>query len=512
MKIDHVGLLPIYLAAATAILVLVADLLGPQGVAVATRDGAVAPSPLRVGFTAGTAIVGSLATLLASVVVHLDSDEPRVAFCAGQVGFGEGITPAQCSWTFDDAAALVAGLVAALVIVVLLLSLPLLRSGAAPVGEFCFLLACSLAGGVALGGARDLITLIIALETLTLPIYILVGMRRADRAAAEGAVTFLLTSVVATAIALLGAALLYASTGAVHLDELVSALALDGQLRPVAGAGLLLLLGGLAFKVAAVPAHAWAPTTYDGAPVPIALYLSTASKLGGIVAIIYVVAGAGEEWWHVTGPALAVLAAGTLLVGSLVALRQQRMTRLVAWSSVAQTGFILAPLAGLAVSQPDAVGSTVAYTLVYLVVEVAAFAGIVALRPRGADGGTLDDYTGLGRTAPLRAGAFAFALIGLAGLPPALAGLFAKVFVVRSLVGAGIWWLAVVVALASVIGLAVYLRPLVALYRPAPAPRGRGSLVVGGVLAVATVVAVVIGFAPDVLLRVGEQVAGIAYR
>jgi len=179
---------------------------------------------------------------------------------------------------------------------------------------------------------------------------------------------------------------------------------------------------------------------------------------------------------------------------------------------VAQTGFILAPLAGLAVSPTVAVRATVAYTLVYLMVEVAAFAGVIALRPRGADGGALDDYTGLGRTAPWRAGAFAFGLIGLAGLPPALAGLFAKVFVMRALVETKIWWLAVLVALASVVGLAVYLRPLVALYRDAPAPRSRGSVVVASVLGLATITAIVFGFAPDLLLRLADSVATLPLR
>lgn len=493
MTIDHVGLLPVYLAAGTAVLVLLADLIAP-----------------RVTLVVGTATAGAVATLVAAVWVHGSSGDSRVSFCAGG-GTGEGAAPAQCSWSFDYAAMLVAVLISVLVVAVLVLSLPMLRADAAPVGEFCFLLACSLTGGVALGGARDLITLIIALETLTLPVYVLVGMRRADRAAAEGAVTFLLTSVVATAVTLLGAALVYTGTGEVHFDRLVGALAVSGPLRPVAGAGLIVLLAGLAFKVAAVPAHAWAPTTYDGAPVPVALYLSTASKLGGIVAIVFVVAGAGEEWWHVTGPTLAVVAAVTLLAGSVAALRQQRMTRLIAWSSVAQTGFIIAPLAGLAVSQAVAVRATIAYTLVYLLVEVAAFAGVVVLRPRAADGGTLADYTGLGRTAPWHAAAFAFALVGLAGLPPALAGLFAKVFVLQGLVGTGIWWLAIVTALASVIGLAVYLRPLAALYQSAPAPKARLSVAAGLVLGAATVAAIVVGFAPDLLLRVGEQVAEVAY-
>ncbi|HLL68370.1 MAG TPA: proton-conducting transporter membrane subunit [Micromonosporaceae bacterium] len=500
--IDSVALLPTYAAAGTAVLVLLVDLLLPGRRA----------APVAV------AAAGALLTAVAAGWVG--SGPVRATFCSAGAG---------CSFVADPIAALVAGVFAFLTLAVLGLSWPLLRAwpqaGTAPAGEYAFLLSCSLAGGVVLGGARDLITLIVAVETLTLPLYILVGLRRRTPASASAAVTFFLVSVVSTAVALLGAALLYAATGAVHFARLGAALApaATGAQPPgpaeLVGVGAVLLLGGLAFKVAAVPMHAWAPTTYDGAPVPIAGYLSTASKLGGVVAIVLVVTGPLRSEAALTGPVLGTLAVLTMTVGNLVALRQRRMIRLLAWSSVAQSGYILAPLA-----VTDGRGPALAYTIFYVVLELGAFAAIVALRG-AADGGLIADYRGVARRSPWIAGALILALAGLAGLPPGLAGLFAKVTIVRPLIDGGAGWLAVVVVLNAVIGLAYYLRTAVTLFAPAPtspgdavetaAPRVAPGIPDGGrlpgggwpvLLAVGAtaVLAVVLGFLPQIVLDAAQ--------
>ncbi|MGC5290121.1 NADH-quinone oxidoreductase subunit N [Micromonospora sp. DT231] len=490
-SVDNVALLPAYLAAGTAVLVLITDLLlaRPRATIVVAALGAL-------GTAVGAALVGAAGE--------------RRTFCVG----------GDCSWIFGGRAALVGAVVALLTLGVLGLSVPALRGGRSPVGEYCFLLACSMTGGVVLGAAGDLITLIVALETLTLPLYVLVGLRRGSLASAEAALTFFVVSVVATTITLLGAALLYAVTGGLHLDRLGALLAERPEVRdlPLTTAAVALLLVGLAFKVAAVPFHAWAPATYDGAPLPVAAYLSTASKLGGLVALLAVMRQAlpAEQ----TGPVLAVLAVLTMTVGNLVALRQRRTVRLLAWSSVAQAGYILAPLGALALAagrtdeaRSAAYAAAVAYAVFFVVLELAAFAGVTALRPTGADGGTLDDLRGAARRHPWRGAALGLALVGLAGLPPGLAGLFAKVTVVRALLDGGAAWLALVVALNAVIGLAYYLRVTAALWAPAttePGPvaatGGGGAVavplvgVVAVVLAVTTVAAVVLGVAPQLVL------------
>ncbi|MBQ0977574.1 proton-conducting transporter membrane subunit [Micromonospora zamorensis] len=495
-SVDSVALLPAYLAAGTAVLVLLTDLLlaRPRATIVVAALGAL-------GTAVGAALVGAAGE--------------RRTFCVG----------ADCSWIFGGRAALVGAVVALLTLGVLGLSAPALRAGRSPVGEYCFLLACSMTGGVVLGAAGDLITLIVALETLTLPLYVLVGLRRGSLASAEAAVTFFVVSVVATTLTLLGAALLYAVTGGLHLDRLSALLAERPELRdlPLTTAAVAVLLVGLAFKVAAVPFHAWAPATYDGAPLPVAAYLSTASKLGGLVALLAVVQRALPP--DQTGPVLALLAVLTMTVGNLVALRQRRTVRLLAWSSVAQAGYILAPLGALALAagrtdeaRSAAYAAAMAYAVFFVVLELAAFAAVTALRPAGADGGTLDDLRGAARRHPWRAAALGLALVGLAGLPPGLAGLFAKVTVVRALLDGGAAWLALVVALNAVIGLAYYLRVTAALWAPATTTPGPAAAQAGGgaaavpvvgvvavVLAVATVAAVVLGVAPQLVLDLARH-------
>ena len=292
------------------------------------------------------------------------------------------------------AAAVLAVLFAALTLGVLALSVPVLRLGAVPAGEYCFLLACSMTGGVVLGDAGDLITLIVALETLTLPLYVLVGLRR-RRAS---------TSAEARGHVLRG------QRGRHRGHPARRRPALRGhrrrpprparrRARPAdrrwsrcrwPASAWRWCWSGCAFKVAAVPLHAWAPATYDGAPLPVAAYLSTASKLGGVVALLLRRRRRAAGRRDVAGPALAVLAVLTMTVGNLVALRQSRMVRLLAWSSVAQAGYILAPLGAFALAAGRRrtrsrwrVAAVVAYAVFYVLLELAAFGAVVALRPAG---------------------------------------------------------------------------------------------------------------------------------
>ncbi len=474
-SIDHVALLPGYLAAVTAVLVLVVDL-------VVARRGAV----LLTGAAGAVAVaVSALAVLAASPA----DDRTRATFCDTPGGVG---IPADCSWESRPAAALVAVLLAVLTVAVLALSAPLLRAGGAPAGEFCFLVACALTGGVVVAYAGDLITLITGLETLTLPLYVLVGLRRpASVRGAEAAVTFFLVSVISTAVALLGAALVYAGTGTLYLREL----RLDPVLPQLYGAGSVLLIAGIAFKVAAVPLHAWAPATYDGAPLPVAAYLSTASKLGGVAALAVL---APHLAW--SAPTLIALGVLTMTVGNLVALRQTRMVRLLAWSSVAQAGYIL-----VAPYQE----SMLVYATFFVLLEIVAFAAVVALRPTGGDGGTIAEYRGAARRRPWVGAALVVALTGLAGLPPGLAGLFAKVTVVQYLIGGGHGVVAAVVAVNAVVALAYYVRAVAVLYAPPTdgAPAGAPAVPRPVVVALAALTAVVVaaGFLPQPIFDLASR-------
>jgi NADH-quinone oxidoreductase subunit N len=545
--VDHVALAPLYAAVAVAVLVLLADLLAPPG---------------RRGWLLGLAGVGVAVT---GAVAWWAGGTARATFCVPPEpvrGGGEAI--AGCSLVADSSTAVLGAVFCALTVAVLALSAPAVRAAAVPAGEYTFLLLCSLFGALALVGARDLITLIVALETLSLPLYILVGLRR-TATGASAALNYLLISVVSTSVTLLGAALLFAVTGEVHLRRLAAVLStVDlGPAGPLASAGVALVLVGLVFKVAAVPFHAWAGTVYDGSPLPVAAYLSTASKLGGVVAIALVTVNGLMEGSAIWASVLAVLAALTMTVGNLLALRQTRTVRLLAWSSVAQAGYVIAPLAGFAAvgsgggDVSDVAGplaATLAYVAFYVLVELAAFAAVIAVR--GArDGGTLAELRGLATRRPWVAAALALALAGLAGLPPGLAGLFAKVVVIRSLVDSDVLWLALVVAANAVLGLAYYVRVGAMLYdrrprtEPEPGevaphggavPRDRAEVIAAaeqtaavlveerpptvsadtetrswpvlGALAVTSAVAVVLGFLPQYVLWAADEAARLMLR
>jgi NADH-quinone oxidoreductase subunit N len=337
-------------------------------------------------------------------------------------------------------------------------------------GEYWFLLLSSASGAALLPAARDLATLVVALEIASLPAFALVGMRRGDRLSSEAALKFFLSSVVATAVMLLGVSFVYAATGTLHLTAIAGGLNhVPGQLGTLARTGVLLTLVGFAFKTAAAPFHFWVPDTYVGAPLPIAAYLSVVSKAVGFSGLILVTVVAFPPYAHLWGPALAVLAALTMSVGNVAALRQaasraRSAVRLLAWSSVAQSGYLLVPIAAAAYAGGKQIGSTVAYALMYGAVNLGAFA-VAVLVARTSPQNRISDYRGLYARRPLTALALAFFLLCLAGLPPGIIGLFAKVTVFSTAVDAGLGWLAVLMAANVVCGLYYYLRWTALLFR-----------------------------------------------
>ncbi|TWD79614.1 NADH-quinone oxidoreductase subunit N [Kribbella amoyensis] len=408
---------------------------------------------VTVSLVSGAAIVFGLVFLIAQ------HNSYRPGFCRAAV---EG--PAECSLVYEP---LTVGLWAVLLIAglgVVGLSTYQLLDHAIPVGEYHFLLLSALTGATVLAAARDLATVVIALEVVSLPSFAMVALRR-DRRGSEAAMKAFLVSVLSTAVMLFGISYLYGVTGSLYLQTIVTRLpGLDPDLRRVAFAAGLFVLVGFGFKIAAVPFHGWLPDTYAGAPVEVAAFLAVVSKSAGVagllVLVTFGVAPSGSELRTV----VAILAAVTMTVGNLAALRQREAVRLLAWSSIGQVGFLLAPLA---VGDAQAV---VGYLAAYVVVTLGAF-GAVAVVQRHRPSGLLADYRGMIRSEPGLAAALILFLVILAGLPPGLAGLFTKFAAFQAVIDADLLWLALVMAVNVMIGLAVYLRWIAELFRlPADDP------------------------------------------
>ncbi|MQY06116.1 NADH-quinone oxidoreductase subunit N [Actinomadura macrotermitis] len=452
----------------------------------------------------GLLSAGSLAAALVAVAV-LAAGDRRATFCLP--GGLRGGGPASCSYVSDRFTLVFQGIVLVAAIVVVLLSLREISDAEIPAGEYHFLLLAAIIGALTLVAARDLVLLLVALETLSLPVFALVALRRYDGAATEAALKLFLFSVISAAVMLFGISLVYGATGAMHLDRIAPALRnLPSDLDPVAAVGVVLVLAGFAFKVAAVPFHFWAPDVYQGAPLPVAAFLSVVSKAAGFAGLVIVLALGFPAYAHVWGPLVGVLAALTMTLGNLMALRQATAIRLLAWSSVAQSGYMLAPLAVGEKRLPEAVAATTAYVALYAVMNLGAFAVVIGARRRTAATpyyDTLADFGGLARRSPLMAAALAFFLICLAGLPPGVMGLFAKVVVFRATVAGGVTWLAVVMAVNTVIGLYYYLAWAVRLFAaPAgPAYETSPGLPVRAAVAAAFAGCAVLSVAPQLILQ-----------
>ena len=449
------------------------------------------------GYLAGLGLLGGLALLLPLV------GERRETFCVP----GRGLVLPACSYQVDDLTLTFQALVLAGAAVVVLLSLDTVRLGSIPPGEYWFLLLSSVSGALTLAASRDLLTLVVSLEVVSLPAFALVALRRYDGRASEAALKLFLVSVVSTAVMLFGLSLVYGVTGQVHLDRIATALDQPGDRKAVLMLGVVLAIAGFGFKVAAVPFHSWAPDTYEGAPVPVAAYLSVVSKAAGFVGLALLLTRAFPPYADVWGPVVAALAALTMTIGNLAALRQTQAVRLLAWSSIAQSGYMLVPLGAASVGHvEDVLPATVAYVLAYAVMNLAAFT-VVTLIGRHRPANTLADYRGLSRSEPLTAFALAFALACLAGLPPGLLGLFAKVVVFRAPVQQGVGWLAVVMAINVVIGLYYYLAWAGTLYarvdKDAPPPTYRMSWSDGLALGATLGAALWLSVAPGLVLRFG---------
>ncbi|MGQ0826163.1 MAG: NADH-quinone oxidoreductase subunit N [Actinomycetota bacterium] len=404
--------------------------------------------------------------------------------------------------------------------IALLLSIDYIEDGDYYRSEFYFLLLTSTLGMSVMVSSRDLISLFVALEMISIPTFVLAAYRKHDRVSNEAGVKYYLIGVLSSALMLYGMSLIYGLTGSTLLSEInVRISAIDGDQRSLLAIAIFLSLVGFAFKVSAVPFHFWAPDTYEGAPTPVTAYLSVLSKAGGFVALLNIVffgfrgAAGAELWW----PVVWVLAAASMTIGNLAALRQTNIVRMLAYSSVAQGGFMLVPFAAAGIASADgdlevagtSFEAVIIYLLVYGAMNLGAFAVVIALarRTRTAD---ISSYAGLFQTAPALALAMTMFMASLAGIPP-VAGWFAKFAMFRSVLEAGNAWavaLAVVAAVNSVIAFYYYAGVIRSMWFHDPASEDRTPIrippALTSAIAVTAAVTLAIGVYPQWFAKVGE--------
>ena len=362
-------------------------------------------------------------------------------------------------YVVDDFALILKGLFLLTAYVVVLLSQNELEEGGYYQGEYYVLLLCSVLGMVMMTSSRDLVSVFIALELLSIPAYMLAAWRKRDGRSNEAGVKYYLLGVFASGVLLYGMSLLYGMTGTTRLIDIGAALA-DENVVALEVIAVAFVVAGFGFKVSAVPFHTWAPDTYEGAPLPVTAFLSVASKAAGFVALILVIFLAFPTVDGVYGPLVWVLAALTMTVGNVIALRQTNIVRMLAYSSVSQGGFILMPLAFVGTDDvaEAAMKAVVVYLLVYAFTNLGAFAVVIAVS-RTTRSGKISSFAGLINYAPGQAVLMTIFLASLAGIPP-LGGWIAKFNVFRAVLDAGTtaaYVLAVIGAVNTAIAAAYYL-------------------------------------------------------
>ena len=356
--------------------------------------------------------------------------------------------------------------------VVVLLSTNEIEEGGYYQGEYYVLLLSSVLGMVMMTSARDLVSVFVAFEFLSIPTYMLAAWRKRDPKSNEAGMKYFLLGVFASAMLLYGMSLLYGATGSTKLTKIGELITGKGKLGGIEVMGVVFVIVGFAFKVSAVPFHTWAPDTYEGAPTPVTAFLSVASKAAGFVALILMVYLAFPHATDVYRPFIWVLAALTMTVGNVLALKQTNIVRMLAYSSISQGGFILMPLvvAGSTRSAEASLRAIVVYLIIYAATNLGAFAVIIAVS-RKTRSGEIASFGGLFGYAPGLAVLMTVFLASLAGIPP-LGGWYAKFGAFNAVLTARSGWgysIAVIGAVNAVIATAYYVTVMREMWmKPAP--------------------------------------------
>ncbi|HEU5141891.1 MAG TPA: NADH-quinone oxidoreductase subunit N [Solirubrobacterales bacterium] len=440
----------------------------------------VAPEIDYAGLSPVIALTVSVCVVLMSAVFG-----PTKRMAPGLTLVSLGTTAGLLIWQWGETSNLVSGalrldeLAIAISLVVLLMAaacvLLSIREPAAEQvggGEYHALLLGSVLGMVLLAQAQNLVSFFVGLETLSIPLYILcAGNLRRERSLESG-LKYLIVGSLGSATLLYGMAFLYGGSGATDFGAIAAGIDRQGLVGdPLVLIGIALVAVGLAFKTSIAPFHQWTPDVYEGAPTPITAFMAVATKAAAFAVFVrffeLALAPQADEWQ----PALAVLAAATIVIGNVGALGQRSLKRLLGYSGVAQAGYILG---GLVVASEAGVSALVFYLAGYAFMNLAAFAVVVARERETIFGDDIEAVRGLGADRPLLAWPLTISMLGLAGLP-ATVGFIGKLYLIEALVEGDYTWLAVFIAVGTMISLAYYLRVVAAMWMPGAAGAGRAE-------------------------------------
>lgn len=468
------AILPIIVLALWACLLLLLDLAIPDD---------------RKGITAALAALGLLATL-AVVVARLG--QSTAAF--------NGMIIVDGFANFVSILLLLSGLAG------IALAYDYLKRMHIEHGEYYVLLLFSIAGMLLMGMSGDLIMIFLALELLSIPLYVLAGIATPRLSSEEAAIKYFLLGSFASGFLLFGTALVYGATQSTALAQVTAAVQAGQYSASLLLAGAALILVGLGFKVAVAPFHMWTPDVYHGAPSAVTAFMAVGAKAAGFAALLRIFVMAFPAISVDISPILWALAALTMILGNVVAIAQRNIKRLLAYSSIAHAGYILMALApyGQSGVSTDSVASALFYLAAYALTNFAAWAVVIAMEQDGEQGLDLSAYAGLGKKQPVLAAVMTVAMLSFTGVPPTL-GFVGKFYLFRTVLEGGFVGLALIGVLTSLVSAYYYLRVVVVMYMQdgEPAVRREGWLTATGIISALAVVALSLFSAP--LIQLASQ-------
>ena len=372
-------------------------------------------------------------------------------------------------------------------------------------GEYYVLILFALSGMMVMASGRDLLSLYIGMELMSLPIYALVAFKNSDKRSIEGAMKYVILGAFSSAVMLFGISLIYGFTGTTELSGVADAFLAGGLNVPAVSLAVVMLVAGFGFKIAGVPFHMWAPDAYEGAPTPITAFMSTASKAAAFAMMLRVFMEGlyplYDDWYVL----LAVVSVASMAYGNFVAIAQKNIKRMLAYSSIGHAGYVLL---GLISGTTEGVASVIFYMAVYTFMNFGIFA-VIMLIGKGK-GEKIEDYTGLAKRRKGLAAVMLIFLFALAGIPP-MAGFMAKFYVFVALIHQGMLTIAVIGVLMSAVAAYFYIRVVMVMYMKEPVGELeiRKSKSVSAVLIVSLVGVIVLGVYPDILIIFADMASKI---